>query len=151
MILSNLSIPLVGLADVTVMGQLSDPRYIGAITVGAALFSATYWLFGFLRMGTTGLVAQSFGANQWDEIARTYLRSIIIAICLGLLLVALKKPLEHGLFAIFDASDGVETMAREYFSIRIFSAPAVLISLTSIGVLFGLQKMKATLFFQLSI
>ena len=146
MILSNLSIPLVGLADVTVMGQLSDPRYIGAITVGAALFSATYWLFGFLRMGTTGLVAQSFGADQWGEIARTYLRSITIAICLGLLLVAFKKPLEHGLFEIFNASDGVEAMAREYFSIRIFSAPAVLISLTSIGVLFGLQKMKATLF-----
>ena len=72
MILSNLSIPLVGLADVTVMGQLSDPRYIGAITVGAAVFSATYWLFGFLRMGTTGLVAQSFGANQWSGISRTY-------------------------------------------------------------------------------
>ena len=128
------------------MGQLSDPRYIGAITVGAALFSATYWLFGFLRMGTTGLVAQSFGADQWGKIARTYLRSIIIATCLGLLLIALQKPLEHGLFAIFNASDGVESMAREYFSIRIFSAPAVLISLASIGVLFGLQRMKTTLF-----
>ena len=85
MVLSNLSIPLVGLADVAVMGQLSDPSYIGSITIGAAIFSAIYWLFGFLRMGTTGLVAQSFGASKWDEITRTYLRALIIA--------ALRKPI----------------------------------------------------------
>ncbi len=145
-ILSNLSIPLVGLADVAVMGQLSDPSYIGAITVGAAVFSAIYGLFGFLRMGTTGLVAQSLGTGKWSEIARTYFRSLIIAIFLGLLLIALQIPLEHGLFGLFNASDNVESMAREYFTIRILSAPAVLISLASIGMLFGLQKMKATLF-----
>ena len=145
-ILSNLSIPMVGLADVAVMGQLSDPSYIGAITVGAAVFSAIYWLFGFLRMGTTGLVAQSFGTGKWSEIARTYSRSLIIAMFLGLLLIAIQIPLELGLFGLFNASDNVESMAREYFTIRILSAPAVLISLASIGVLFGLQKMKTTLF-----
>ena len=145
-VLSNLSIPLVGLADVAVMGQLSDPSYIGSITIGAAIFSAIYWLFGFLRMGTTGLVAQSFGASKWDEITRTYLRALIIASILGLVLILAQVPIEFALFSLFKTTGSVDTMARDYFSIRIFSAPAVLISLASIGVLFGLQKMKTTLF-----
>ena len=145
-ILSNLSIPLVGLVDVAILGQLSEPDYIGAITVGTAVFSAIYWLFGFLRMGTTGLVAQAFGARDADEVNLTYARALLIAASLGIILVLIHKPLEHLLFSLFESSESIEQMAKEYFSIRIFSAPAVLISLASIGVLFGLQKMKTTLF-----
>ena len=145
-ILSNLSIPLVGLVDVAILGQLSEPGYIGAITVGTAVFSAIYWLFGFLRMGTTGLVAQAFGARDADEVNLTYARALLIAASLGIILVLIHKPLEHLLFSLFESSESIEQMAKEYFSIRIFSAPAVLISLASIGVLFGLQKMKTTLF-----
>ena len=78
-ILSNLSIPLVGLVDVAILGQLSEPGYIGAITVGTAVFSGIYWLFGFLRMGTTGLVAQAFGARDADEVNLTYARALLIA------------------------------------------------------------------------
>ena len=78
-ILSNLSIPLVGLVDVAILGQLSNPGYIGAITVGTAVFSAIYWLFGFLRMGTTGLVAQAYGAKKDNEVTLTYARALLIA------------------------------------------------------------------------
>ena len=145
-ILSNLSIPLVGLVDVAILGQLSNPSYIGAITVGTAVFSAIYWLFGFLRMGTTGLVAQAYGAKKDNEVKLTYARALLIATLLGMILVLVQKPLEHLLFSLFDASNDVEEMAKEYFSIRIFSGPAVLITLASVGVLFGLQKMKTTLF-----
>ncbi|MFL2526730.1 MAG: MATE family efflux transporter, partial [Candidatus Azotimanducaceae bacterium] len=145
-ILSNLSIPLVGLVDVAILGQLSNPSYIGAITVGTAVFSAIYWLFGFLRMGTTGLVAQAYGAKKDNEVKLTYARALLIATLLGMILVLIQKPLEHLLFILFDASNDVEEMAKQYFSIRIFSAPAVLITLASVGVLFGLQKMKTTLF-----
>ena len=145
-ILSNLSIPLVGLVDVAILGQLSSPGYIGAITVGTAVFSAVYWLFGFLRMGTTGLVAQAYGAKKDNEVKLTYARALLIATLLGMILVLIQKPLEYLLFSLFDASNDVEEMAKEYFSIRIFSAPAVLITLASVGVLFGLQKMKTTLF-----
>ena len=146
LILSNLSIPLVGLVDVAILGQLSNPGYIGAITVGTAVFSAIYWLFGFLRMGTTGLVAQAYGAKKDDEIKLTYARALLIAALLGMILVLIQKPLEFLLFSLFEPSGNVEQMAKEYFSIRIFSSPAVFINLTSIGVLFGLQRMKTTLF-----
>ena len=145
-VLSNLSIPLVGLVDVAILGQLSEPGYIGAITVSTAVFSAIYWLFGFLRMGTTGLVAQAYGAKKDNEVKLTYARALLIATLLGMFLVLTQKPLEFLLFSLFEPSENVEQMAKEYFSIRIFSAPAVLMTLASIGVLFGLQKMKTTLF-----
>ena len=144
-VLSNLSIPLVGLVDIAVLGQISNPSSIGAITVGTALFSAIYWLFGFLRMGTTGLVAQAFGAQESKEIKLIAIRTLFIATFLGVLLVTIQKPLGLLLFSLFEPSANIEKMANEYFSIRIYSAPAVLITLASIGVLFGLQKMKTTL------
>ena len=127
------------------MGQLSEPIYIGAIAVGAAIFSAIYWLFGFLRMGTTGLVAQAFGAKEPGEVARTYVRAFFIATSLGFVLIAIQHPMSFALFSLFNASDEVQSMTRQYFSIRIYGAPAVLITLASLGVLFGLQKMKSTL------
>lgn len=144
-ILANITIPLVGVADVAVMGRLPDPAYIGAVTVGTALFSAVYWLFGFLRMGTTGLAAQAFGRGDNHEIVAILVRGVCVAATLGLCIVALQWPLSALLFEIFDPSPTVTQLAATYYDIRIFGAPGLLIYLVELGILFGLQRMRDTL------
>jgi len=128
-ILANITIPLVGVADVAVMGRLPDPAYIGAVAMGAAMFSAVYWLFGFLRMGTTGLAAQAFGANLVEEIAAIFKRGCGVALTLGLIIVTLQWPLSALLFALFDAAPEVAALADVYYDIRIYGAPALLVYL----------------------
>ncbi len=150
-ILANITIPLVGVADVAVMGRLPDPAYIGAVAMGAAMFSAVYWLFGFLRMGTTGLAAQAFGANSPNEVAAIFQRGCGIAACLGLLIVTLQWPLSYLLFALFDAGPQVTSLAAQYYDIRIYGAPALLIYLVELGILFGLQRMRDTLLLSISL
>ena len=144
-ILANITIPLVGVADVAVMGRLPDPAYIGAVAMGAAMFSAVYWLFGFLRMGTTGLVAQSFGGNALNNVVAVWLRAVCVGGLLGLVIVAAQFPLQLLLFDLFDASAKISALATHYYTIRIYGAPALLVYLVCLGALFGLQKMRATL------
>ena len=96
-------------------------------------------------MGTTGLVAQAFGAEENKEIKLIHARAIYISAFLDMILVTIQIPLEHLLFSLFEPTANIEKLAKEYFSIRIYSAPAVLITLGSVRVLFGLQKMKTTL------
>lgn len=150
-ILANITIPLVGVADVAVMGRLPDPAYIAAVAMGAAMFSAVYWLFGFLRMGTTGLAAQAFGADTPAEIAAIFKRGCGVAAVLGGLIVLLQWPLSYLLFSLFDATPQVAGLAEQYYDIRIFSAPALLIYLVELGVLFGLQRMRDTLLLSVSL
>ena len=145
-ILANVTIPLVGVADVTVMGRLPDPAYIAAVTMGSALFSAVYWLFGFLRMATTGLSAQALGSANVAEIAAIFWRGCVIAVTLGVLLVCLQWPLASLLFHWFDATPDVAHLARDYYDLRILSAPALLVYLVELGILFGLQRMRHTLY-----
>lgn len=151
-ILANLTIPLVGVADVFVMGRLPDPAYIGAVAMGAAMFSAVYWLFGFLRMGTTGLIAQAWGGAQLSELAGIAVRALAVAITLGGLIVALQWPLSALLFQIFgDASVKVATLAEVYYDIRVWGAPGLLVYLVCLGVLFGLQRMRETLYLSIGL
>ena len=144
-ILANVTIPLVGVADVAVMGRLPDAAYIAAVTMGAAMFSAVYWLFGFLRMGTTGLAAQAFGRTDLQEVVATGLRAGVIAVALGGSIVALQWPISWLLFALFDAPAEISALAERYYNIRIWGAPGLLISLVHLGILFGLQRMRDTL------
>lgn len=144
-ILANLTIPLVGVADVAVMGQLPDPAFIGAVAMGAALFSAIYWLFGFLRMGTTGLAAQCFGRDATAEAGAVFMRAAATASLLGVGLIILQHPIEALLFSLFSASEQTANLAQTYFSLRIYSAPAVLLYLVELGLLFGMQRMRETL------
>ena len=150
-ILANVTIPLVGVADVAVMGRLSDPAYIASVAMGAAMFSAVYWLFGFLRMGTTGLTAQAFGAAKPTEARAVFKRAVGIAGMLGLVIVLLQWPLSQLLFALFDANLRLTGLVEIYFDIRIFGAPALLIYLVALGVLFGLQRMRDTLWLSISL
>ena len=145
-ILANITIPLVGVADVAVMGRIPDPAYIAAVAMGSAMFSAVYWLFGFLRMGTTGLAAQAFGRGNLPEIAKIFLRAGTVGIALGIAIVLLQWPLASLLFGIFDASPELTSLAGQYYDIRIFGAPALLLYLVELGILFGLQRTRDTLY-----
>ncbi len=150
-ILANLTIPLVGVADVFVMGRMPDPAYIAAVAMGSAMFSAVYWLFGFLRMGTTGLAAQAYGQASPEQLARIFARGLLVAAVLGLALVLLQTVLETLLFSLFDASAGVAALAAAYYEIRIFGAPGLLLYLVTLGMLFGLQRMRDTLWLSIGL
>ena len=150
-ILANITIPLVGVADIAVMGRLANPAYIGAVTVGTAIFSAIYWLFGFLRMSTTGLSAQAYGRGEPIIVASVFARAGTVALTLGLSLVILQVPLAALLFRIFDASPEVTSHTQIYYNIRILGAPALLLYMVELGVLFGLQRTKDTLWLSIGL
>jgi len=145
MILSNISVPLLGLVDTAVMGHLPDPRYLGAVAVGASLFSILYWGFGFLRMGTTGHCAQAFGAGDFHQVRLLLAQSLLLATALGGLLILLQQPLiKLGLWLI-DPIPDVLQQAQLYSQIRIYSAPAVLGNYAILGWFLGLQNSRVPL------
>jgi len=127
------------------MGRFPEAKFIAAVTMGAALFSAVYWLFGFLRMGTTGLAAQAYGRGDINEVLAVGLRAGAVALVIGTAIVLLQIPLKWLLFKLFDASAEVAELARVYYEIRIYGAPGLLIYLVALGMLFGLQRMRDTL------
>jgi len=148
-ILSNLSTPLLGLVDTAVIGNLGDPALIGAIAVGAMIFGFIFWGFGFLRMGTTGLVAQANGAGDDDEARATFYRATILAAVIALMLLLLQKPLAMAAFSLIEGSDAVESAALTYFTIRIWGAPFSLLHLAVLGYLLGQGKSTWILWLQL--
>lgn len=137
---SNISIPLLGIVDTAVVGQLGDAYYIGAVAVGAMIFSFLFWGFGFLRMGTTGLTAQADGAGDNDELRAVLGRALAIAAVAGIALILLHAPVGWIAFAMVDASGEVESHARSYFAIRIWSAPATLANYAILGWFIGLDR-----------
>nr|CAA6800242.1 MAG: DNA-damage-inducible protein F [uncultured Thiotrichaceae bacterium] len=150
-ILSSLSVPLVGIVDTAVMGQLPDPRYMAAVAVGAVIFSSVFWVFGFLRMGTTGFVAQAFGRGDRTEISLALLRALGVALVLGVLLVLFQLPLGQAAFWLMGAGPEVTASAQEYYAVRVWSAPFTFVNYVVLGCLFGLQRMRAALFIQLTL
>ena len=151
MILANLAIPLVSAVDTAVMGRLPDARYLGAVALGAAVMNALYWMVGFLRMSATGLTAQALGAGDRCELGAVALRGAAVAVVLGALLVIGQVPLKELALWLFQASDEVEALAGGYLGIRIWGAPALLLYLVALGVLFGLQRMRAALAISLAL
>ncbi len=147
-ILSNVSVPLLGIVDTAVMGHLDHAYYIGAVAVGAMIFSYVYWGFGFLRMGTTGLVAQAYGADDVNEIRALLGRSMFLAGVLAAAVIALQWPLITGAMMFIEASAEVEALATTYFEIRIWAAPAALANYAVLGWLLGLQRAKSALMLQ---
>ncbi|OMH39591.1 MATE family efflux transporter [Motiliproteus sp. MSK22-1] len=145
MILSNLTVPLLGLVDTAVIGHLPNPLYLGAVAIGASLFSVLFWGFGFLRMGTTGLTAQAVGAENHQEVNLLLAQSLIIALLIGLLLILFQRPLiELGLM-LMEPSQEVMEQAWLYCNVRIFSAPAVLANYALLGWFLGLQNSRVPL------
>ncbi len=148
-ILSNISVPLLGMVDTAVIGNLGQASLIGAIAIGALIFSFLFWGFGFLRMGTTGLIAQAAGARNLPEIRATLYRAVIVGIAIGLILIAFQTPIISVAMQWLGGSYQVESEAANYFSIRIWSAPATLTNLVILGYFLGHQATRTTLALQL--
>ena len=150
-IISNISVPMLGAVDTAVMGHLPDPKYLGGVAIGAMVFTFIYWGFGFLRMGTGGLTAQAFGAQDADEVRACLARAAVIGIPAALILIVLQLPIASVAFSILEASAEVETLAQEYFFVRIWGAPATLMNFALLGWFIGCQNTKAALWHQLSL
>lgn len=148
-ILANAAVPLLGLVDTAVIGNLGSAQDLGAIAFGALIFSFVYWGFGFLRMGTTGFVAQAAGASDFIEVRAVLGSSLLLAVGLGCLLIVLQLPVQWLAFTFLSGSDDVEQMAALYFSIRIWGAPATLIGFVGTGFLIGIGRSKTLLALQL--
>ena len=124
-ILSNISVPLLGAVDTAVVGHLPGPQYIGGVAIGALIFSFVYWGFGFLRMGTGGFVAQALGAGDADEVRASLARALMLAGVLGLGVVALQGPIAWASLALIAPSETVLPLASNYVSIRIWGVLSV--------------------------
>ncbi len=150
-ILSNVTVPLLGAVDTAVVGHLAHAYYLGAVAVGALIFSFLYWGFGFLRMGTTGLTAQAHGAEDNDEVRATLVRALIVAGALALAILVLQGAVIGLAMTLIEASPEVERHARAYYAIRIWGAPAALGNYVVLGWFLGLQNARAGLALQIVI
>lgn len=148
-ILMGLSTPLLGIVDTAVIGQLGEASLIGAVAVGALIFTFLFWAFGFLRMGTTGLTAQAYGAQDASEIRATLGRALLIAGVAGIGLLLLQLPLNWVAFQLVQGSDAVEQEAQTYFSIRMWSAPFTLANYAVLGWLVGMQQTRLAMVLQI--
>ena len=148
-ILANAAVPLLGLVDTAVIGNVGSVTDLGAIAFGALIFSFVYWSFGFLRMGTTGSVAQALGAGDQSEIRAVLGRALLLAVALGVVLIALQWPIRLVALSLLDGSAPVEAVTQQYFNIRIWGAPATLAMFALMGVLIGLGNSRQLLLVQL--
>lgn len=148
-IFTNVSIPILGIVDTAVVGRLPGPEYVGAVAVGALIFSLLYQGCNFLRMGTTGLTAQSFGARDGQEVKTWLLRALLVGAVLGIAIVVLQGLIFEVTAYIVGPSDTVRPLTYAYFTIRIWSAPAALANLALLGWFFGVQNTRAALITQI--
>lgn len=144
-IISNITVPLLGLVDIAIVGHLGASYYIGAIAVGTTMFSLVYWVFGFLRMGTSGMTAQAYGKRDHRETALLFQRSITVGAAIGLLLIACRPLLTQLMLTLIPCSPEVGRLARTYFEILIWGAPAVLSLYGFYGWYIGMQKSVYTM------
>ena len=147
-VLSNITVPLLGAVDTGVVGQLGEAAPIGAVGLGAVILSAIYWVFGFLRMGTTGLTSQANGARDHEEVAALLMRSFLIAGAGGLAVMLLQVPLFWAALRMAPASPEVEGMVTTYLSIRVWSAPAMIALYGVNGWLIALERTRSVLIIQ---
>jgi MATE family multidrug resistance protein len=148
-VLSNATVPILGAVDTGVVGQMGLAAPIGAVGIGAVILTGTYWIFGFLRMGTTGLTSQAHGAGDRNEVAALLTRALMIGVAAGLAIILLQMLIFRGAFLVSPASPEVEALAREYLSIRIYSAPAAIALYGVTGWLIALERTRAVLVLQL--
>ena len=148
-VISNATVPLLGAVDTGVIGQMGIAAPIGAVGIGAIILTALYWIFGFLRMGTVGLTSQALGAGNHIEVTALFFRATGIGLIAGVAFILLQWPLFFSAFWISPASPEVETLAREYMSIRVWSAPAAIGIYGITGWLIAQERTGAVLCVQL--
>jgi MATE family multidrug resistance protein len=140
LILSNLSIPLLGMVDTAVVGHLPSPHYLGAVALGAVALSVVYFVFGFLRMGTTGLTAQAFGGSDPTECRAWLGRGVLLAGLIAIALLLLAGPVTRSAIWLYDPGPRVGGALETYIVIRLLGAPAALVTLVLLGWLMGMQN-----------
>ncbi|MEL6573673.1 MAG: MATE family efflux transporter [Pseudomonadota bacterium] len=149
-VISNATEPILGAVDTGVVGQLGEAAPIGAVGIGAIILTSLYWVFGFLRMGTAGLAAQAEGAKEIEEVAAILSRSLLVGFAAGGLIILFQVPLLWGAFQLSPASDEVESLARDYVAIRVWSAPATIAIYGITGWLIALERSKSVLVVQVA-
>lgn len=148
-ILASVSTPLLGLVDTAIIGQTRPAASLGAIALGSLLMSFVYWAFGFLRMSTTGFVAQANGAGDSLAMRAACWRALLLGGTIGLVILALQVPIAYLALPLMGAVDEVRDLSRTYFDIRVWAAPATLITFALSGILIGLGRTRALLALQL--
>lgn len=150
MIISNLSVPLLGMVDTAVMGHLPSPHYLGAVAIGSVIFSFLFMGLNFVRLSTTGLTAQAHGAGDGGEIRTVLIQAVCSALVLASVLLVLQGPLGSAALLLMNPGAEVAVEAARYYSIRIWSAPATLINFALIGWFIGMQNARAALYVMLA-
>src|SRR5690625_675096 len=148
-ILANASAPLLGLVDTVTIGQTGHAADLGGVALASILFSFVYWGFGFLRMGTTGFIAQASGADDREETLAVLFRAILLGLSIGLFLLILQSLIGSFALWLMSASTEVKGLVLDYFRIRIWGAPATLITYALLGSLIGMGWTKELLWVQL--
>ncbi|WP_281645255.1 MATE family efflux transporter [Parendozoicomonas sp. Alg238-R29] len=144
-ILSNITVSLLGLVDSAVLGRQDSPIYLGAVAVGASLFSFIFWAFGFLRMGTTGEVSRAYGRGHYQRMYDVLIQALTIAGVLGVAIIVISRPILDLALPFFNPGQAVSSEVGNYFFIRVLSAPATLANYAVLGWLLGRQVAKASL------
>jgi MATE family multidrug resistance protein len=144
---ANLATPLVGIVDTSLLGHLNNVKYLAAASIATSVISMIFWSFGFLRMGTTGLVSQSLGKGDYREIVISTIRNLSIAALIGVLILFVKYPVFSLIDSFFTISDETSNLIKKYISVRLFSAPAELAMYVLVGLFIGIQKTKISSFF----
>ncbi|MQR94295.1 MATE family efflux transporter [Fictibacillus phosphorivorans] len=149
LILTTITTPLLGAVDTAVVGQLDDSSYIAGVAVGTIIFNTMYWLFGFLRVSTSGFAAQAHGTKNEEDILRSLSRPLLLALSISACLVALQYPIKEQFLPLLTSDQAVKSLAIEYFAIRIWGVPFGLLNYVIIGWMMGLAMIKKTLFLQM--
>jgi MATE family multidrug resistance protein len=143
---ANLAVPMVGIIDTALMGNLGNLSYLSATSVAANLFSMIFWSFGFLRMGTVGMVSQANGRNDYSEILNIVIRNLLFVALISIIIILLQNFILNLSLKIFDLSENTKDLYEQYFRIRVYSAPGELTLYIITGLFVGLQKTKTSSF-----
>ncbi len=143
---SNIAIPLVGMVDTGLMGNLGETKYLAATSIATSVMTMIIWSFGFLRMGTVGIVAQAYGRSDYREIIKTILRNLLIALIIAFIILIFSPSLKIAIKYFFSPSDETEVLINTYLNVRVFSVPAELIIYVLVGFYLGIQKTKISSF-----
>lgn len=150
-IVTNITVPLLGMVDLAIVGHLPNVSYIGAIAIATMIFNMIYWIFGFLRMGTSGFTAQAFGAGDFREAGRILSRSFTVGISIALLLLIFQRPILSLTMSVVEGSHEMKSIAARYFFVNIWAAPAVLSLYSLKGWFIGMQNSKVPMFIAIAI
>ena len=144
--MTNITVPLLGLVDTAIVGHMGSAAYIGAVAVGSMIFNLVYWVFGFLRMGTSGMTAQARGRRDFSEATQLLVRSCWVSLSIALLIIVLQWPVREGMLWFIGPSDDVRSLAVTYFNIVVWGAPAMLSLYSLSGWFIGMQNTRIPMF-----